>query len=104
MSLIKKRKADVDSHRDEETQSKRAKNTTSTHRKPTAPEPVKEPSPRPSLEPSPATGITNEVEAETNSHASKSFQDLGIIQSLCDACTALGYKVQISQQSFFHRY
>lgn len=100
MPLMKKRKADADSNRDEETQSKKAKNTSSTHRKPTAPEPVKEPSPRPSLEPSSATGNTNDVEAETNSHASKSFQDLGIIQSLCDACTALGYKVQISPQSF----
>lgn len=31
----------------------------------------------------------------------KTFQDLGIIDSLCDACTALGYKIPtpIQQQS-----
>lgn len=102
MSFIKKGKADVDPHRDEELQSKRAKTTTSTHRKPTAPEPAKELSPQRSTEPSPATGATNDVDVEKNGHASKPFQDLGIVPSLCDACTALGYKVHILPQPFFH--
>ncbi|CAF9909680.1 MAG: ribosomal RNA processing protein [Heterodermia speciosa] len=31
--------------------------------------------------------------ADSNEEAPKSFQELGIIDSLCDACTALGYKV-----------
>ena len=30
--------------------------------------------------------------ADSNEEAPKSFQELGIIDSLCDACTALGYK------------
>lgn len=29
---------------------------------------------------------------ESNEETPQSFQDLGIIDSLCDACTALGYK------------
>lgn len=31
-------------------------------------------------------------DGETAATPTKSFQDLGIIDSLCDACTALGYK------------
>lgn len=31
-------------------------------------------------------------DTDTNQRTPKSFQDLGIIDSLCDACTALGYK------------
>ena len=96
MPPTKKRKAGDSSHRDEEILSKRVNHTTSTHIKPRTPETAKEPSPRPSSEPSPVTGSTSDVENETDGHAPKSFQDLGIIQSLCDACTALGYKVDIS--------
>ncbi|KAF6225710.1 hypothetical protein HO133_009711 [Letharia lupina] len=92
MSPIQKRKADGSSHKDEGIPSKRVKHTTSTHTKQTAPEPAKESSPQPSSEPSLVTGSTSEVEIEAKGHASKSFQDLGIIQSLCDACTALGYE------------
>lgn len=98
MSPIKKRKTDGLSHKDEGIPSKRVKHTTFTHKNPTTPEPAQESSPRPSPEPSPAIGSTSEVEIEANGHAPKSFQDLGIIQSLCDACTALGYKVRISSQ------
>lgn len=93
MSPIMKRKAEGIKNKDEEASSKRLKQTTSTHIKS---KPAKEPSPRPSPEPSPAPGSTSAVETEANDHASKSFQDLGIIQSLCDACTALGYKVYFS--------
>ena len=39
----------------------------------------------PAKEPSPSI--------ETDEVASKSFRELGIIESLCEACTALGYKV-----------
>lgn len=39
----------------------------------------------PDIEAEPAPEISSEA-------APKSFQDLGIIDSLCDACTALGYK------------
>lgn len=95
MSPIQKRKADGSSHKDEGIPSKRVKHTTSTHTKQTAPEPAKEPSPQPSSEPSLVTGSTSEVEIEAKGHGSKSFQDLGIIQSLCDACTALGYEVRL---------
>lgn len=91
MSPIKKRKADAYSHNVERVPSKKVKHTTSTQIKPTTPEPAKEPPPRPS-EPSPPADSTSEVEIQANGHTPKSFQDLGIIQSLCDACTALGYK------------
>ena len=90
MSPIVKRKVDGNENKDEGIPSKRFKHTPSTL---IESEPAKEPSPRSSPEPSPATGSTSAVEAEANDHASKSFQDLGIIQSLCDACIALGYKV-----------
>lgn len=98
MSPIKKRKADGSLHKIEATPSKRVKHTTSTHSKSTEPELGKESSPQPSSKPSPSPALesTSEVEIEPNGHATKSFQDLGIIQSLCDACTALGYKVHIS--------
>ena len=96
MPAIKKRKADGSSHKDEVIPSKRVKHITSTHIETTTPEPAKEPSPRPSSEASPTIESTSEVEVEANGHVPKSFQDLGIIQSLCDACTALGYKVHIS--------
>ena len=41
------------------------------------------------------------VPTETSSGSSRTFKDLGIIDSLCDACTALGYKAPtpIQEQS-----
>lgn len=36
--------------------------------------------------------IEKESHPETNQAAAKTFQDLGVIDSLCDACKALGYK------------
>ena len=93
MAPIMKRKANALQNKDEARPSKRLNHTTSTH---INPEPAKEPSPRSSSERSPATASTNAVEIEdTTDHAPKSFRDLGIIESLCDACTALGYKVHI---------
>ena len=80
MSSIRKRKADAILHKDQKLPSKRVKHTTST---------------QPSEQSPPARSAT-EVDIEANDHGSKSFQDLGIIQSLCDACTALGYKVHMS--------
>ena len=91
MSPIKKRKADGNPYKNEVILSKRVKYATPTHSKPTSPEPAKESSPRHS-----SIASTSEPETEANGHAPKSFQDLGIIQSLCDACTALGYKVHMS--------
>ena len=93
MSHIKKRKADGTSNKDEKMPTKRVKHTTATHIKSTVPEPTKELSPQLSEGQSPATESTSQVNIEANDHAPKSFQDLGIIPSLCDACTALGYKV-----------
>ncbi len=47
-----------------------------------------------SLAPTPADKPAEEPAAanQVNAVISKSFKDLGIIDSLCDACTALGYK------------
>lgn len=94
MAPVIKRKVDVIQNRDEGIPSKRVKHTTSRcievgPAKKTSPRP----SPEPSSEPLPATESKSPVEVDTDDHLSKSFQDLGIIDSLCDACTALGYKV-----------
>lgn len=88
-----KRSADTFKNKDGDIAVKRLKHTSSTHKKP---EPIKEPSPRLSPGQSPASESTSADEIEADSHAPKSFQDLGIIDSLCDACTALGYKVYTS--------
>ena len=93
MAPFMKRKVNDNTDKYELKTSKKLKHTTSTHVKP---EVAKNPSPRPSPEPSPATGSTSEVEIEANENGPKPFQDLGIIESLCDACTALGYKVPTS--------
>ena len=47
-----------------------------------------------SLAPTPAEKPAEEpaTDSHVNGATSKSFKDLGIIDSLCDACTALGYK------------
>jgi len=37
-------------------------------------------------------GANNSVEGRSAEKATKSFKDLGIIDSLCEACEALGYK------------
>ena len=95
MSHIKKRKADGTSKKDERVPTKRVKHSTATHIKPTVPEPTKEPSPQISEGSSPAIESPSQANTEADDHAPKSFQDLGIIPSLCDACTALGYKVHI---------
>ncbi|KAL2044046.1 hypothetical protein N7G274_003569 [Stereocaulon virgatum] len=47
-----------------------------------------EPSPKPSS----SSAQTERAVEENNAAAPRSFQDLGIIDSLCDACKALGYK------------
>ena len=100
MSHIKKRKADGTSNKDERMPTKRIKHTTSTHIKPTVPEPTKESSPQILEGPSPATESPSQANIEANDSVPKSFQDLGIIPSLCDACTALGYKVHIPSYSW----
>ena len=92
MSSVKKRNADGITHKDEGSSSKRARQTAPTHTKPTTPESAEELSPQPSNS-SPATSSTSADGDATKGHAPKSFQDLGIIQPMCDACTALGYKV-----------
>lgn len=53
--------------------------------------------PSPQSEPPPAPVSADAV--ETAGAAPKSFQELGIIDSLCDACTALGFKVNLRRQS-----
>ena len=99
MSHIKKRKADGTLNKDERMPMKRVKHTTATHIKPTVPEPTKETSPQLSEGQSSAAESTSQANIEANDHAPKSFQDLGIIPSLCDACTALGYKVHLPSYS-----
>ena len=94
MSHIKKR-ANGTSNTDERMPTKRVKHTIPTHIKPTVPKPTKEPSPQLSEGQSPATESTSQANIQADDHTPKSFQDLGIIPSLCDACTALGYKVHI---------
>ena len=93
MAPFMKRKANDNTDKYEWKLLKKLKHSTSTHVKP---ELAKNPSPPPSPEASPATRSTSEVEIEANENGPKSFQDLGIIESLCDACTALGYKVPTS--------
>ena len=99
MPHVKKRKADGTSNKDEKMPTKRVKHSTATHIKPTVPEPTKEPSPQILEDPSSATESTSQANIEANDHVPKSFQDLGIIPSLCDACTALGYKVHLPSYS-----
>ena len=93
MAPFKKRKADGVTDKDGGKLSKKLKTSTSTH---VNPELAEKPSSQPSPEPSPATASTSAVEVEADENGPKSFQDLGIIESLCDACTALGYKVPTS--------
>jgi ATP-dependent RNA helicase DDX47/RRP3 len=45
-----------------------------------------------SPKPSPTSAQTEGAIEQNNAAAQRSFQDLGIIDSLCDACKALGYK------------
>ena len=93
MAPLMKRKVDGNTDKDRNQLSKKLKHSTSTHVNPGL---AQDPSPRSSPDPSPAAGSTSEVEIEANENGPKSFQDLGIIDSLCDACTALGYKVPTS--------
>ena len=93
MAPIMKRKAHSNSNKAEGIILKKLKQSTSTH---IIPEFARKPSLQSSPEPSPATGSTSVVETEAHQNGQKSFQDLGIIESLCDACTALGYKVPTS--------
>ena len=79
MAAVKRRKVDDIPHGDRGLLSKRRKQ-------------------RLSSEPSTAIESTSPGEVEVNGHAPKSFQDLGIIQSLCDACKALGFKVPTSSK------
>ena len=90
MSPIIKRKADGNLHKIEGLPSKKVKHTTSMHQKPTSAEQIP---PRRSPEPAPAVEPPSEIKNEADARSQKSFHDLGIIESLCDACTALGYKV-----------
>ena len=56
---------------------------------------IEAPSSPPLPAPQPDDGTTSESPAkaaDSNEETLKSFQELGIIDSLCDACTALGYK------------
>ncbi|KAI1004844.1 ATP-dependent rRNA helicase [Podosphaera aphanis] len=48
--------------------------------------------------PPPDSPAANPVE-EPSEEAAKSFKDLGIVDSLCDACTALGYKAPTPVQA-----
>lgn len=77
MSSIKKRKLNSFLEKDDSSKLKRNK-------KAVLPDP-----------PSPQNDSADEaisLVSETDETPSKSFKDLGIIESLCDACTALGYK------------
>ena len=85
MNETKKRKINISSHTSSAVAKKKVKHI--------IPEPdrkTKDLSPAPTQADKPAEefAATNQVNGAT----SKSFKDLGIIDSLCDACTALGYK------------
>ena len=55
---------------------------------------------QPSINTSEDPTATAATDKSANAEApQKTFQDLGIIDSLCDACTALGYKVPTPIQS-----
>lgn len=77
MDVSKKRKLKSNSHISSQGLPDRAK-----HSPPPA---TNQTSPKASLTPEPPAAT------ETDGSASKSFRDLGIIDSLCDACAALGY-------------
>lgn len=80
MSVAKRRKLDITPERVEQSSLSKAQLITEGNRTTPPTSDVKT-----DLEPS--LNPTDELEA-----LPKSFQDLGIIESLCDACTALGYK------------
>ena len=85
MNGTKKRKFGTESHTSSAVPQKKVKHI--------IPEPNREtkdlsPAPTPVDKPAEEPAAANQVNGAT----SKSFKDLGIIDSLCDACTALGYK------------
>ena len=85
MNETKKRKIATDSHTSSAVPKKKVKHI--------IPEPNRRtghlsPAPTPANEPAEEPAAANKVNGPT----SKSFKDLGVIDSLCDACTALGYK------------
>ena len=92
----KKRKLNGCFHTSSEAPKKRAKHIPS----PTNDKISSKPSSAPASAPAaPVTAEETEAAKETNGSAPKSFQDLEIIDSLCEACTALGYRTATPIQS-----
>ena len=60
--------------------------------KPSVKKPAKEPEKLAAAVPANRPDDASPTIPEAGEDAPKSFQELGIIDSLCDACTALGYK------------
>ena len=76
----KKRKSDGGCHEQCEGPKKKAKHVTAPANDEASPKA------------SPSSAQTEGAIEQNNAVAPRSFQDLGIIDSLCDACKALGYK------------
>ena len=99
MASTKRREPDDTSHVNSENSSKKVKHSSqSTNREYTA---SSEPPQPPNtilagqgqdVSPHPPSEASLESQPNTQASATKTFQDLGIIESLCEACTALGYK------------
>lgn len=81
MNETKKRKIDTDFHTLSAVPKKKLKQD--------QPEPNRKTN---DLSPAPTPAEKPATDNHVNGATSKSFEDLGIIDSLCDACTALGYK------------
>lgn len=97
-TATKKRKAYGNSHAVSERSLKKAKSSTTqadsqhvnVHEPQTVPNPVSGEI-NPTVSPHPATTLDTVPVAQTNEPIAKTFKDLGVIESLCEACTALGY-------------
>ncbi|CZR61874.1 probable ATP-dependent rRNA helicase rrp3 [Phialocephala subalpina] len=89
MLPVKRRKTDEDRPKGLNIKKKKTKNVV---KDPVPASASSSPAPEPENVQAPKGDSDEEAEVEGEVEAPKSFKDLGIIDSLCDACTALGYK------------
>ena len=98
MDPTRKRKVDVNSRAAPETSSKKVKNSHAIDQKHTASPVLSQliesscASTKHGAASRASPKLDREVQSKTKESTPKTFQDLGIIESLCDACSALGYK------------
>ncbi len=98
-TTTKKRKVHASSQEVPEESSKKAKSSTtqadSEHVNVHEPQIVPDPAPaetKRTVSPQPGTTPDPAPAAQTNEPIAQTFRDLGVIEPLCEACTALGYK------------